>query len=304
MSKTINLYGEELNTYKANFHMHSTVSDGKLPLIDTVNLYRNEGYDILAATDHYKTNPVSSMDTGDLLLISGMEFHPKGPRGIAWHFVALNIPEDFQNPSELPAQNAIEAVRAAGGECIVAHPYWNGFTSAEIMQLKNLIALEVYNTDTRYIGRGCSVQTWDELLNQGFHLSPVAVDDTHNPRDFFGGWTMICAKEKTTQSVMEALKNGSVYASQGPEFHKLSFENNIFYVESSPCEEIIVMSNGSFGRCGNMSGFEATIPAERNFKSEKTSFQTEIPNPTNLTYLRCQIRDKEGRYAWSAPIKI
>jgi len=304
MTAKINFYGEELNTYKANFHMHSTVSDGKLPLIDTVNLYRKEGYDILAATDHYTTNPVSELDTGDLLLMSGMEFHPKGPRNTVLHFVALNVPEGFPNPSEMPAQNAIEAVRAAGGECIFAHPYWSGFSSAEIMEFKNLLAVEVYNTDTRYIGKGNSVQTWDELWNRGCCLPGVAVDDTHNPRDFFGGWTMICAKEKTTESVMDALKTGSIYASQGPVFHKLSFENNIFSVECSPCEEILVTSNGSFGRCGNMVGYEATIPEERNDKKEMTSFETEIPHPTNLTFLRCQIRDKEGRYAWSSPIKI
>jgi len=304
MTAKINFYGEELNTYKANFHMHSTVSDGKLPLTETMNLYRQEGYDILAATDHYKANRVSEIDTGDLLLMSGMEFHPDGPRGIRLHLVAINVPEDFKNPSELPYQEAIGAVRSAGGECILAHPYWSGFNSNDIMGIKNIIAIEVYNTDTRYIGKGYSVQTWDELLQLGYHLPGVAVDDTHNPRDFFGGWTMICAKEKTPTAVMDALKSGSFYASQGPDFHKLSFENNIFSVECSPCEELIVMSNGSFGRCGNMSGFEATTPAERNNTKEITSFETEIPADAGLTYLRCQIKDKKGRYAWSSPIKL
>jgi len=74
----------------------------------------------------------------------------------------------------------------------------------------------------------------------------------------------LLSKEKTPASVMNALKSGSFYASQGPEFHKLGFENNVFSVECSPCEKIIVMSNGSFGSCGNMSGFEATTPKERN----------------------------------------
>jgi hypothetical protein len=304
MTAKINLYGEELNTYKANFHMHSTVSDGKFSMAELIDLYQEQGYDILAATDHYVTNPVSKIDSGGLLLMSGMEFHPDGPRGIKWHLVALNVPEDFKNPSELPCQEAIEAVRKAGGECILAHPYWSGFNCADLMGIKNLIALEVFNTDTRYIGKGCSVQLWDNLLQMGCHLPAVAVDDTHNPRDFFGGWTMICAKEKTPTAVMDALKSGSLYASQGPDFHKISFENNIFSVECSPCEEIIVMSNGSFGRCGNMSGFEAATPEERNDTKEITSFETEIPADIGLTYLRCQIRDKKGRYAWSSPVRL
>ncbi len=304
MTAKIDFYGEKLNTYKANFHMHSTVSDGKLSLIDTVNLYRNEGYDILAATDHYQTNPVSEIDTGDLLLISGMEFHPQGPRQLRLHLVALNVPEGFQNPTDLPAQKAIDTVIEAGGECIFAHPHWCGFSSADIMEFKNILALEIYNTDTRFVGKAYSVQTLDELLNMGFHLTGIAVDDTHNPRDFFGGWTMICAKEKTPEAVMNALKSGSFYASQGPDFHKLSFKNNIFSIECSPCEEIIIMGNNSFGRCGNMSGFEAETPEERNNTKEMTYFETEIPDTDGLTYLRCQIKDKEGRYAWSAPIKL
>ncbi len=302
--RKINFYGEKLNAYKANFHMHSTASDGKLSLIDTMNIYRAQGYDILAATDHFTTNPVSKIDSGDLLLMSGMEFHPYGPRGISLHLVALNIPEGFKNPSELSAQDAIEAVRKAGGECILAHPYWSGFRSLDVMQFRNLVAVEIYNTDTSYIGKGYSVQTWDELLNMGCHLSGIAVDDTHKPRDFFGGWTMICAKEKTPAAVMDALRNGSLYASQGPAFYKLSFENNIFSVECSPCEEIIVMGNGSFGRCGNMPGFEASTPEERNKTRKMTSFKTEIPDTAGLTYIRCQIRDKEGRYAWSSPLRI
>jgi hypothetical protein len=304
MTAKINFYGQELNTYRANFHMHSTNSDGRYGLDEIVNMYREEGYDILAATDHCRTNDVNAVDCGDLLLLSGMEFHPVGPRGLRLHLVALNVPEDFEDPSDLPYQEAINLVKRAGGECILAHPYWSGFNSNDIMEIKNLIALEVYNTDTRYIGKGNSVQVWDNVLQMGYHLSGVAVDDTHNPRDFFGGWTMVCAKEKTAAAVMAALKGGAVFATQGPVFRKLSFENRIFSVECSPCEELVIMSNCSFGICGNMSGFQARTPVERNDSQEITRFEAEIPQAPTLTYLRCQIKDKDGKYAWSSPIKI
>jgi len=89
---------------------------------------------------------------------------------------------------------------------------------------------------------------------------------------------LLCAKEKTQASVMNALKSGSFYASQGPEFYKLSFENNIFAVECSPCKEIIVMSNCSFGVCGTVPGYKASDIEELKESKDMTSFETEIPD--------------------------
>ena len=248
--------------------------------------------------------PSGNLDSGDLLLMSGIEFHPQGPRGITLHLIALNVPENFENPSELPYQQAIERVKEAGGECILAHPYWSGFNCSDIIKIKNLIGIEVYNTSTRYIGKAYNMQVWDNILQLGYHLPAIAVDDTHHMHDLFNGWTMICAKEKTPASVMDALRSGSFYASQGPEFYKLSFENNIFAVECSPCKEIIVMSNCSFGACGTVPGYNASDIKGLKESKDMTSFETEIPDTAGLTYLRCQIKDKDGKYAWSSPIKL
>jgi hypothetical protein len=304
MSGKINFYGKKLNTYKANLHMHSTASDGIYTLSEVVKCYSDNGYDVLAATDHRKANYVSEINCENVLLISGMEFHPMGPRGIPLHLVALNIPEDFENPSDLPYQEAIERVRAAGGECILAHPYWCGLNYADIMDIKNIIAIEVYNTSTRYIGKAYNMQVWDELLQFGYHLPAIAVDDTHGASDLFRGWTMICAEENTPVAVLEALKKGAFYATQGPDIYSLNFENNIFSIECSPCEEVIVMSNCSFGCCGTVPGFGAGSLEETSKTKEIASFQTEIPADAGLSYIRCQIRDKNGNYAWSSPIKL
>ena len=302
MTAQIDFLGEKLNAYKANLHMHSTTSDGTYSLSELVGFYGNEGYDILTATDHHIANSVSEIDCGDLLLMSGMEFHPIGPRGILLHLIAMNVPEDFKDPSKLPYQKAIECVRDAGGECILAHPYWCGLNCSDIMGIKNIIAIEVYNTSTRYIGKDYNMQVWDNILQLGYHLPAIAVDDTHQPRDFFRGWTMICCKEKTNSAIMDALKKGTFYASQGPEIYKIGFEENIFSIECSPCEEIIVIGDCSFGRCGTVPGFEALTTEDINKTKEMTAFKTEIPE--SYSYIRCQIRDKYGKYAWSSPIKL
>ena len=306
MTAKIDFFGQELNAYKANLHMHSTSSDGQYAFRDIVNYYRDEGYDILAATDHHTTNRVSEVDSREVLLLSGMEFHPVGPRGIMLHLLALNIPEDFPNPSELPYQEAIDKVLEAGGESILAHPYWSGFNCADIMQIRNIIGIEVYNTSTRYIGKAYNMQVWDNILQLGYHLPAIAVDDTHRTHDFFGGWTMICAGEKTPAAVMTALKNGSFYASQGPVIHKVNFENNIFSIQCSPCEEVIIMGDCAFGRCGMVPGYNAVDirDLKESAPEEITSFETEIPADAGLSYIRCQLKDKNGKYAWTQPIKL
>lgn len=306
MRSKIELYGKKLDCFRANLHMHSTTSDGQLTLPEVCRIYADEGYDVLAATDHRAANRVSDVDTGDLLLISGMEIHPKGPRGITLHLVALNVPEDFQDPSSLPFQDAIEAVRAAGGECILAHPYWSGLNAVEIMEFKNLIGIEVYNTSARYIGKAYNMQVWDDLLARGYVLPAVAVDDIHRLRDLFRGWTMIGAEAKTPAAIMAALKSGSYYATQGPEFHRLAFENRRFSVACSPCTEIMIMGDNSFGKCGVVPAFDPASPAQAKHPDveERTFFEADIPAGSGITYIRCQIADRKGRMAWSAPIRV
>ncbi|MCE9615394.1 MAG: CehA/McbA family metallohydrolase [Lentisphaerae bacterium] len=306
MRSKIELYGKTLDCFRANLHMHSPTSDGQLALRESCRIYMAEGYDILAVTDHHAANRVSDVGTGGLLLLSGMEVHPKGPRGITLHLVALNVPEDFPDPSALPYQEAIEAVRAAGGECILAHPYWSGLNAVDIMAMQNLMGIEVYNTSARYIGKAYNMQVWDDLLALGYVLPAVAVDDMHRLRDLFRGWTMICAEARTPAAIMAALKSGSCYATQGPEFHRLAFANRRFSVQCSPCTEIMIMGNNCFGKCGVVPGFDPASPAQAKHPDleERTFFEADIPEAVGLTYIRCQIVDRNGRMAWSAPIRV
>ena len=78
----IDYYGRKLNAYKSALHSHSTVSDGRFTPFEMIDMYAKQGYQIYAFTDHHKTNPVSTYDGKGMFLLSGMEIHPKGPRGI------------------------------------------------------------------------------------------------------------------------------------------------------------------------------------------------------------------------------
>lgn len=283
--------------FKANLHTHTTNSDGKFTPEEILRLYSEAGYDVLAFTDHRVSNPVSTYDGKGMALLSGMEVHPVGPRGILWHLLALGIPEDFRNNPEWGGQQAADAIRAAGGIFFTAHPYWCGFTSAEILSLRGSLGIEVYNTSTRYIGKAFNMQLWDECLDQQVHYNALAVDDVHGARDLFKGFTMISAKDNSPEALLQGLSEGSFYASQGPLFQKISLENRIFEAEFTPCQEVILVSNGSRGFLG------ATMDEEGPHSVERTcqEFRCDLSKLPSGSYVRCQIRDRQGNYAWSNP---
>ncbi len=284
----MNFYGRNYEELRANLHTHTVNSDGKFTAAEVIDKYADAGYDVLAFSDHRTTNPVSTYSDRGMILISGIELHPAGPREILWHILALNIPEDFANCSDDEAQTVIDKIHAAGGVCFAAHPYWSGFTSAEVMSLRGSLGIEVYNTSTRRIGKAYNMQLWDECLWTGTEYNAIAVDDVHNEEHLFSGWTMILSNDRSVGGVMEALRAGRYYASQGPRFTRLSFENDIFEAEFTPCVEAIAVTKRStgYGEIGKMI----------------TSIKYDTSKLKPGDYVRCQIKDANGNYAWSNPI--
>ena len=111
--------------------------------------------------------------------------------------------------------------------------------------------------------------------------------------DLFRGWTMICAENNTPQALLAALKAGDFYASQGPEFHRLSYQDGIFEAEFTPCTEAILLTAQSRGYCGRVPDSPGT---------ETTSLRVDLRDRPPQRYLRCQLRDRDGNYAWSMPL--
>jgi len=291
-------YGKEIPTWKANLHTHSTTSDGSFTPSQVAELYENAGYDLIFLSDHQCTNDVTAFADRKIRVYSGIELHPLGPRDIKWHILGLGVPSDFDGYPE-SAQAAIDAVNAVGGVAFVAHPYWCRFTSQEVMSVHGSAGIEVYNASCRNIAREYNMQLWDEMLDAGELPFAIAVDDMHTPRCLFKGWTMICAEENTETAILSALRNGAFYATQGPEFKKLSFDGRIFEAEFTEVESAILTTNVT---CGY---FEA-IPGCPFTASHKlvTSLRLDVTKLYAGTTIRCQIRDVNGHYAWSNPIRF
>jgi len=296
MSHPIEYNGEKLTAWKTSLHGHTTVSDGWQTPAEIIDRYVAGGYDAVNFSDHRKTNPVSTYDGKGLTLISGIELHPDGPRGILWHLLAVNVPEDF--PGIYPtAEAAIQAVHKAGGLVYIAHPYWCGLTVEELKPIAGLpgvVGCEICNTSCNIIGKDDSSVIIDALLDFDYKLNIIAVDDGHTPREYCRNWTCIIAGDKSRESLAQALQAGRAYASQGPEFYKISFRNGVFEAEFSPCTEAILIGERGSGR---------NLAPELDMYGDKTitSFRLDCSNIRWKKYVRCRIRDTRGRFAWSNP---
>jgi len=276
--------------YKANLHTHSTVSDGSVSPEDRVEQYRKAGYDILALTDHRTTNDVQPFKDKKILVISGMEYHPLCPTTpYEYHLVGLNLPHGFTFTDLQDALRCIAEVRKAGGETILAHPFWTGQAYEDFKILEDLAAMEVYNSTCDTAGRPASENEWAHGLDRGFRLPIVASDDAHHlDEDVRLAWTWLKMPALTTANVLAAIRNGACYASCGPKIHEFAVIDQEIRLRCSPVVKIQFV--GPPGRGATREAETGTHIAAFN-----------ILHP-DWTYIRAVVTDETGRKAWSNPV--
>lgn len=288
----VNPFEQDGSWFKANLHCHTTTSDGDTPLEPRIRQYRDHGYNILAVTDHDRTNDVAKYSAKNFLVISGMETHPPClVPGEIYHLVCLNVPLGFACPEGADANERVAMVRRAGGEVIYAHPYWCGHRNEHILPVRDFIAIEVFNSTCTRIGKGCSSVHWDNLLDVGRNVPAVAVDDVHGGRDIFMGWTMIKARELNVNSVLSALRTGCFYASCGPTIEDFRVRDGKVFLKCSPVAEIHFMAQRYVG---------ASTYAD----DGPDMTWAECPVDKTFRYVRGEVVDRQGRRAWTNPIFI
>jgi len=276
---------------KSNFHTHTTASDGDRPLSERAAQYREKGYNVLAVTDHEKTNDVAGLSAGDFLVMSGMETHPACPGAVEYHLVCLNVPHGLQFAASVEPNERIRKVRELGGEVIIAHPYWCGHNLNHLLALTGAVGVEVFNATCTKIGKGISSVQWDDLLDAGRILPASACDDTHGGRDIFMGWTMIKAQSLTVAAVMEALRSGCYYSSCGPVIEDFAVKDGLATVRCSPAAEIHFISRRYRG-----GSFYADDGPDL--------VRAQFPIAEADRYLRVEVVDRRGNRAWTNPLML
>ncbi len=282
--------------YKGNTHLHTTLSDGRKSPEEARAIYKENGYDFLAISDHRKVTTETMMD-GDLLSIQSIEFD-YNLVGQVVHIVGFGVKSDVADGllPQVSPQRAVNAIKKAGGIAILAHPAWSLNTPEIITGLRGLDAVEIYNTVSGmpFNGdRADSSAIIDVAFCQGNLLNLVAADDAH----FYIGdecksYIMVAAEEKTEEAIKKAIIAGDFYATQGPKFEKIEFDGSTVKVWCSPVRYI---------------SFPSDLPwaQGRTKEGENLTYAEFTLNP-NLPhkFIRVMLVDENGKRAWSNPIDL
>jgi predicted metal-dependent phosphoesterase TrpH len=302
---------------RCNLHAHTTASDGMLDPFMLRRYYTLGGYDALAITDHdMLTAAPRDEERGQermALLVPGTEITLRAPvSGGPLHVVALGVRE-LPDLGDGSLATLAAAVQAQGGVAVVAHPWWSGLLPEELGDLAGVAAIEVYNAGCEIEqGRGNSAQYWDALLARGVRVNALATDDHHLPGfNAFHAWTMVKARERSVGAVLEALREGAFYSSCGPAILNITSEDGHLVVESSPVQSIAAVGQPPYGTRVNAGPHGLAVWGERRMgqagiregvvEGDLLTWAAFPPFP-GLRYIRIEVIDALGRYAWSNPI--
>lgn len=217
--------------HKANLHTHTTQSDGKVETAAVIDMYHEQGYTVLALTDH---------DT-------------KGPEGTTWPWsdfgrdpkqlgmVAVEGNEVsklhhlngfFCNYGDADVESeeiAIQEIGKLGGCVMINHP--GRYTKRKqgpkkrelawyidlLKRYDHILGLEIYNQKDRCPN---DRELWDaalvELLPER-NVWGFGNDDMHEPQKSFAfSWNVMLLPELTPEQVRDAMENGRFFYAHSP----------------------------------------------------------------------------------------
>ncbi|MBO4283622.1 MAG: PHP domain-containing protein [Clostridia bacterium] len=265
--------------YKANLHLHTTVSDGRFTPEEIKAAYREKGYSILAFTDHEIFVPHNDLSDDNFLALNAHEIAvdeitvrgDRYQRTYHLNFYAksrettlspvfsesrivcpssMALVTDEMRKTDARAVYSTESVNELiriGNEngffVCYNHPVWSLQNYPDYIGLEGLWGIEVYNRSSVLENLPDTTVPFDDLLRAGKDVFPICSDDSHIAADCFGGWTMIRADSLAYDDVIAALLAGNFYSTTGPEIRELSLEDGVLTVRSGEAREVRIVTD-------------------------------------------------------------
>ncbi|MBL8326303.1 MAG: CehA/McbA family metallohydrolase [Rubrivivax sp.] len=295
---TSNPFARPGRFFKGNLHTHSSLSDGELSPLEVCRRYREADYDFICLSDHFlpaygfTVSDTRPYRTDTFTTILGAEVHVPATRlGEKWHLLANGLPLDFAPPRD--GEGGPELARRcaeAGAFVTIVHPEWYSLGIDDAMAIDAAHAVEVYNhTSALRTSRGGGAALLDQLLAEGRRLNALATDDAHFlVDDAFGGWVMVKAERNEPELLVQALKAGHYYSTQGPLIEDIRIDGDDVVVDCSPAFGVYLLGRGS--------------RADRSERRGQTTARLSAGRMGKGGFMRVVVVDDNGRSAWSNPL--
>ncbi len=208
------------NSYKANLHCHTTISDGRKTPEEVKELYKKLGYSVVAYTDHDVLIPHPELCDDTFIALNGFEVEVNEPKtgdfsikktchicfiGIdkdnvmqpIWHrekYLFGNAPKyrdlvkfdeslpDFvREYSGEGISKIMQTARDKGFFVTYNHPTWSMESYPEYMSYHGMHAMEIFNGACISAGYDdYNPRVYDDILRGGERIFAVGGDDNHN----------------------------------------------------------------------------------------------------------------------------
>jgi hypothetical protein len=216
-----------------DFHVHTTYSDGVLPLPEVVDLFGRSGHDVIAITDHivnrdnnlgkiahairHSLNPQTwgfyyeeiqreaerAWATYGMLVIPGAEMTRNTiNRDTSVHILALGLNE-FLSADGDPV-DLLREIRQRGAVSVACHPHEMSEFYANTFYLWNRRKIVGQLVDLWEVG--CRWDLFPVVSRE--RLPHIANSDFHRPEHLYA-WKTLLRAEKSVPAVLAALKRSS-----------------------------------------------------------------------------------------------
>ena len=270
---------------RGNLHTHSTRSDGAEDPQAVVQRYADAGYDFLVLSDHDVLADLNGLDPCGMVLMAGNEVSAEGPH-------TLHVGASSHVQPDPIRQVVMDGINAGEGFAILCHPNWenhyNHCSMESMLALKGYTGVEIFNGNClTSTGSAYATDKWDRLLSVGRHVWGFANDDSHSPWDVGIGWNVVRARERSAESILDALRTGSFYASSGITIERIVTDGPHVRLESRDAQAIAII--GEYGRRLHM--------IERGSLDFDTS---DLP----CAHFRIECYGMRNTFAWTQPMKV
>ena len=205
-----------MSLFRADLHVHTAASpDGRSSLESLAAAARDQGLDALAITDHDLCTAVPRECAG-VLLIPGCEVSTR-----AGHITGLFLDRPLEPLPHLPPpEEAVAAIRRAGGLAVLAHPCARPGARPEEFAF-DLDGLEAANARAAFKVPAANARAAALAADRG--LAAVGGSDAHDAAEVGNAFTELEAEERTLPALRQALAQGrcrAVLSRNTPHFRK------------------------------------------------------------------------------------